>query len=116
MKKAAVLVLMMISAMQFGCATTHRHVVDGPQSADKIPEGFRVRIGSTEVKEGDKVGVFREICKSRRSGGRHGGSSQSCSNEKVGEASVIKVLDHDSAVVQPDAGITVEPTMLVEKL
>lgn len=111
--KTTIIALLFVSTLSVGCA--HKHVVEGHQPADQIPEGVRVKIGSPEVKEGDTVNVFRQICKEKRPAGRGGEETQSCANEKIGEASVLKVLDQDSAVILPSAGLTIEKNMLVEK-
>lgn len=111
MKKLGLLSLMLAAFTAFGCA--HTHSVQGNEQKSEIPEGVRVAIGSTEVKEGDKVDVLHSVCKQVR---RHrGGTGTSCSDQKVGEALVLKVLDHDSAIVEPDQGLTMDTNMKVEK-
>ncbi len=115
-KRKLTLPIIILAALQFSCSAFHRHSIENLQPADKIPEGVQVKIGSSEVKEGDRISIFRKVCKPRRAGHRPRGKMQTCSNKKVGEASVIKVLDHDSAIVQPDSGITIESTMLFEKI
>lgn len=97
-----------------GCAT-HDHKVEGAQARSEIPEGIRVGIGSKEVKEGDRVSVLRSEC-TERSSGRAGGSRTSCRDIKVGEALVLKVLDHDTAIVRPDLGVVMDSKLKVEKL
>ncbi len=97
-----------------GCAT-HNHKVEGVQTRSEIPEGIRVGIGSKEVKEGDKVSVLRSECTQGPSGAR-GGTRTTCRDIKVGEALVLKVLDHDSAIVRPDSGVAMDSKLKVEKL
>ncbi len=93
----------------------HSHKVEGPQVAAEIPAGFRVHIDSKEVKEGDKVNVFRRTCKTLKGPARGRiESGPKCNNQKIGEATVLKVLDHD-AVVSPDADLVMEEGMFVEK-
>ncbi len=116
MKRKLTLPIVILAALQFSCSAFHRHSIENLQPVDKIPEGVQVKIGSSEVNEGDRVSIFRKVCIPRRAGHRPRGKTQSCSNKKVGEASVIKVLDHDSAIVQPDSGIIMDSTMLVEKI
>ncbi len=94
-----------------GCA--HIHEVGGVQEKAEIPEGTRVGIGGAEVKEGEKVAVMKSFCK--KVNRNRGGSISQCSFQKVGEALVIKVLDHDSAIVRPDEGIQMDSSMRVEK-
>lgn len=94
-----------------GCA--HTHEVQGPEPRSEIPEGIRVAIGGKEIAEGEKVNVLRSVCKTRAGGRR--GSGKSCQDQKVGEALVLKVLDHDSAIVRPNEGLTMDSSMTVEK-
>ncbi len=111
LKKIGLLSLMLGAYMVSGCA--HTHSVQGPEQKSEIPEGVRVAIGSTEVKEGEKVNVFRSVCKTVSR--TRGGTTNSCRDDKVGEALVLKVLDHDAAIVQPDQGVTMDTNMKVEK-
>ncbi|OQW53853.1 MAG: hypothetical protein A4S09_06450 [Proteobacteria bacterium SG_bin7] len=96
-----------------GCG--HVHGVQGPVTKSEIPEGIQVGIGGQEVKPGDKVAIRKSVCKSVFKGGRIGRVNE-CSYEKIGEALVLKVLDHDSAIVKPDEGVKIEGDMLVEKM
>lgn len=94
-----------------GCA--HTHAVHGMQPKTEIPAGVRVGIGSTEIKEGDRVAVLKPDCK--ETGGGRNGRTKFCVDRKVGEASVLKVLDHDSAIVSPEGTLTMDETMKVER-
>lgn len=94
-----------------GCA--HTHPVQGEEKKSEIPAGIRVAIGSKEVKEGETLDVLKTKC--RKVLKTRGGSDQSCNSVKVGEASVLKVLDHDSAIVEPMHGLKMETDMKVEK-
>ena len=96
-----------------GCAHTHK--VQGNEMKSEIPEGVRVGIGGQEVKEGDKVNVLRAVCETRSGVGKNGTSKRTCHDEKIGEAQVLKVLDHDSAIVRPDGGFAMDTSMKVEK-
>lgn len=104
--------VLVVLALTTGCA--HIHNVDGPQEKSEIPEGVRVGIGGQEVKEGDKVAVLKSVCKSVSRG--RAGKVNECHFQKSGEALVLKVLDHDSAIVRPDDGVKIESNMRVEKL
>jgi hypothetical protein len=94
-----------------GCA--HMHQVEGPVAKSEIPEGVKVGIGGQEIAEGEKVAVMKSVCKTVNR--NRGGSFNQCHYEKAGEALVLKVLDHDSAIVRPDEGLKMENTMRVEK-
>lgn len=93
-----------------GCA--HAHTVQGPVEKSEIPAGVQVSIGHKEVKEGDKLDVLSSSCRQVRSGRS---MSTKCSDRKVGEAMVLKVLDHDSAIVEPQRGLVMNTSMKVEK-
>jgi hypothetical protein len=107
-------ILVVVSTMILGAGCGHLHKVQGTETPSTIPEGVRVSIGSKEVKEGDKVDVMQSVCKQVNAGPRVG-TRNVCHNEKIGEAVVLKVLDHDSAIVQPQQGLTMDSKMRVEK-
>jgi len=94
-----------------GCA--HVHQVEGSVAKTELPEGVKVGIGGQEVNEGDKVAIMKSVCKmvTRPRLGR----VNQCRFVKAGEALVLKVLDHDSAIVKPDEGVIMDNTMRVEK-
>jgi hypothetical protein len=94
-----------------GCA--HVHSVGSPIAKSEIPEGIQVGIGGQEVSEGEKVAVMKSVCKKVTR--NRGGSFNQCHYEKAGEALVLKVLDHDSAIVRPDEGLQMDSSMRVEK-
>ena len=94
-----------------GCA--HLHKVDGPVAKSEIPEGIKVGIGGQEVAEGEKVAVMKSVCKTVSR--NRGGSFNQCHDEKAGEATVLKVLDHDSAIIRPENGLLIDSSMKVEK-
>ena len=96
-----------------GCA--HSHKVDGPQEKSEIPAGIRVSIGGKEVKEGDKLIVYSQNCHKVSRGTRGGGTRNECHDKEIGTAVVLKVLDHDSAIVAPQNGLIMDTTMKVEK-
>lgn len=112
MKKNLLLVPFAISSL-FLYSCSHIHKVDGPVQKSEIPEGVQVNIGGSEVKEGDKVSVLRSVCKEVPSD--KAGTKDKCQSVKAGEALVLKVLDHDSAIVRPDKGVTIDKEMKVEK-
>ena len=96
-----------------GCAHTHK--IDGEQVSETIPAGIRVRIGSSEVKNGDQIQVLKKTCEKHYSGGHQGNPINICHDNVVAKGQVLKVLDHDSAIVQIENGFKLEPDMTVEK-
>ncbi len=106
-------ILLVAATMILGAGCGHLHKVQGTETPSTIPEGVRVSIGSKEVKEGDKVDVMQSVCK--QVSGPRVGTRNVCHSEKVGEAVVLKVLDHDSAIVQPQQTLIMDSKMSVEK-
>lgn len=94
-----------------GCA--HVHKVDGQKEKTELPAGFQVGIGGKEVKEGDHVTVYKSVCKKVQK--VRGGDYTTCNDQIAGKAVVLKVLDHDSAIVAPKDGIVIDTGMTVEK-
>lgn len=113
MKFLIPILILSSSIASVGCSHTHK--IDGVQGADTIPAGIRVRLGSAEVKDGDDVDVFKPVCTMSIGNGRRGGPIKKCVNEKVGGARILKVLDHDSAVIEPADGLRMISDMIVEK-
>jgi hypothetical protein len=104
-------------ALPFLVGCTHAmHKVEGSQPATDIPAGVRVAIGSAEVKEGDEVNLYNRSCKQRVSPARGGNLDRTtCENLAVGKAKVLKVLDHDAAIIAPLGDFKIDATTVVEK-
>lgn len=116
MKKEVVMSIIGLAGIFVLSACAHHHPVDGVQEKTEIPAGVRVRIGSQEIKDGDKLSVLKTTCiRVKATGPKGGSSSKECKNQKVGEAIVLKVLDHDSAIVQPQGNLQMDETMKVER-
>lgn len=105
--------LLSMLSMSFAVGCAHSHSVQGVEKKSEIPEGIRVAIGSKEVNEGEILDVLKSKCKTILRA--RGGSSEKCVTEKVGEAVVLKILDHDSAIVEPRNNLKMEAGMSVEK-
>ena len=58
---------------------------------------------------GDRVTFFKEKCRTP-----YRGSPKKCSKEKVGEASILRVLDEDLSTVKLDSAFEVTESMTVE--
>lgn len=114
MKLLNLLSIIVISLFSFSCAHTHK--VQGPQEESVIPAGIRVGIGSKEIKDGDKVQILKTNCQKVVGASKTGRTSQTCTTSKIGEAVVLKVLDHDSAIIKPDGDLIIDQTMKVEKI
>jgi hypothetical protein len=113
MKKSSVFLFVVILMGMTGCVH-NTHKVQGSEPQSEIPAGVRVGIGGTEVKDGDLVNVLRTSCHKTFQGEKK--SQNECHNESLGTALVLKVLDHDSAIVQPQGNLVMDSSMRVESL
>lgn len=111
-KKLMSLIILTVS-ISFGCA--HYHEVEGEEKKSEIPEGVRVNIGSTEVKEGDTVDIFKKKCPKVKQSSKFNPHDHPCNSQKVGSSTVIKVLTKDTAIIKVPAEFKVESDMTVEK-
>jgi len=110
-KKIFYLITILFSIFAVGCG--HFHKVDGPQEKSEIPAGVKVGIGTPEVKENETVVVLKSSCKKVYRG--RAGYMNECSYKPIGKAKVLKILDHDAAIVEPIDGIAIDSSMRVEK-
>lgn len=106
-------ILLASMVVVFSTACAHSHRVEGPEKQSEIPEGIRVAMGGSEVKEGERINVTKPECTKEYRGRQ--GNVKKCVSKKIGEATVIKILDHDSAIVKPDEGVVMDKDTRVEK-
>lgn len=102
-----------VMAVTFMSGCVHSHKVIGTQEPEQLPAGVKVQIGSKEIKEGQKVNVLTEVCTNKKR--LRGGDIIECKSENRGEALVLKVLDHDLAIIEPLNGLVMDRSMKVEK-
>ncbi|MBX2987783.1 MAG: hypothetical protein KF802_07775 [Bdellovibrionaceae bacterium] len=114
MKSAFYVLSALVLLGSLGCVHS-AHKVDGPQEKAEIPAGVRVGIGGKEVKEGDTVSVFTTSCHTTTMGEDRPRRKKECHDKQVGSALVLKILDHDSAIVSPQNGLVMDTSMKVEK-
>ena len=114
MKSKFLTIFAAIGISTFGLGCAHYHKIEGREEKSEIPEGVRVNIGSSEVKAGDSVDVFKRKCVKNKMHHK-GASAEKCTTTKIGEAVVTKILTSDVAIVSPQSGLTMEPDMYVEK-
>lgn len=97
-----------------GCAhSTMRGSVAMKASGDEA----HVCMGDNEVKAGDKVALFKNVCTGAGSGGRSGdrSDSRSCKKVKLGDGVVERTLNEHYSVVKVDSGVQFEEGTVVEK-
>lgn len=112
--KKNILIVLLLGAFGTGCAHTHKVL-----TTENKPEGssseVHVGIGSEEVKEGETVDVFTRICTTDARPAIRGHREHSCKMNKVGEATVAKVISEKFALVTPLNNLVIDPKMYVEK-
>ena len=73
-----------------------------------------VCMGEKEVKAGDKVSLFKNVCE-QKSNRRVGGELLDCKKVKVGEGEVTQVLNEHYSSIRVDQGVSFEEGTIVEK-
>lgn len=100
-----------------GTGCSHLHKVVGSEAISETQNGIKVSVGSKEVRVGDKVDIFTKHCSRNKVRSRLAADidAERCSYGKIGESSVLKVLDPNVAIIKPPAGFQVTSEMYVEK-
>jgi hypothetical protein len=73
-----------------------------------------VCLGNNEVKAGDRVTLFKNVCKGVRGGGKDGVSG-SCEKVLLGSGTVERALSEHYSLVKVDQGVPFEEGTIVEK-
>jgi hypothetical protein len=73
-----------------------------------------VCLGDNEVKAGDKVVLFKNVCAAARGGGKSGPNG-TCEKVKLGEGTVERTLNEHYSVVKVNPGVPFEEGTVVEK-
>ena len=73
-------------------------------------------MGDGEVKTGDRVALFRNICTGTHSSRANDGGDFSCTKKKLGEGVIERVLNSHYSVMKADSGVAFEEGVIVEKL
>lgn len=89
------------------------HPVTWPQPNLDIPNGVSVGIGGSEVYEGEKLIVLKSTCRSIAKAGP--AKLTECVDREVGAAVVLKILSHETAVVEPLNGLVMNRSMIVKR-
>lgn len=100
-------VLMLLSGLM-GCAHGHRSGTIALKHNDQEAD---VCIDGSGVKAGDRVSLFKNEC--NVAGNK--GTQPSCKRVKVGEGSVVSVLDGHYSSIHVDSGVTFSVGTIVEK-
>ncbi len=72
-----------------------------------------VCLGDDEVKTGDKVTFFKNVCTGAGTGKRD--LIRECRKEKLGEGEIVRVLNHHYSVAKVNPGVAFEEGTIVER-
>ena len=97
-----------------GCAHS---VMRGSVAMKTSENEAHVCMDKGEVKPGDRVTLFRNVCTGKGGGGRgEGGGNRSCEKRQIGKGTVKENLSEHYSLVQFDEGVQFEEGTFVEKL
>jgi hypothetical protein len=112
MKTAVNIGVLLLSLFSFSCA----HSVMRGSVAMKISDSeAHVCLGEGEVKIGDRVKLYRNVCKQELSAGKSAVGATSCRKAAVGMGTVEKILNEHYSVVKFEDGVKFEEGAFVEK-
>ncbi|PWU18872.1 MAG: hypothetical protein C5B49_06570 [Bdellovibrio sp.] len=97
----------------FGCAHT---AMRGSVAMKTSDNEAHVCMGEGEVKPGDRVRLFKNVCHSKGPSGAYSGAGAGCEKKEIGEGTVKEILNQHYSLVKFDQGIQVEEGTFVEKL
>ncbi len=87
-----------------GCAHT---MMRGSVAMKVSPQEAHVCLGDKEVRAGDRVGLFKNVCR---------GKGAMCEKVRLGEGEVTKTLNDHYSVIKVQPGVAFEEGTIVEKL
>lgn len=97
-----------------GCAHS---VMRGSVAMKTSDNEAHVCMGKGDVKAGDQVKLYRNVCPTKGGGARYGGGGgASCEKRELGMGTVQEVLNEHYSVVKFDPGIQFEEGTFVEKM
>jgi hypothetical protein len=93
-----------------GCA---HEAMRGSVAMKVSDDEAHVCLGDKEVKVGDKVELFKNICTSPKAA--RAGDAAGCRREKLGEGAVTRTLNDHYSIVKVNPGVAFEEGNIVEK-
>ena len=109
MKSLILLIATVLVAGLSGCA---HNVMRGSVAMKTSENEAHVCLGKGEVKAGDRVTLYQNVCDK---GGRASGGGGSCEKKEAGMGSVLEVLNEHYSVVRFDQGVRFAEGSFVEK-
>lgn len=120
MPRAGNIVILVAVVSLTGCA---HFIMRGSVVAKESDVEAQVCLGNNEVKPGDRVALFKTVCRDATSSiartglqrFREASAPFACSKERIGGGTVIRALDEHMSIVKVDAGVQFKEGMIVEK-
>jgi hypothetical protein len=115
MKSISLVATVFSISMLAGCAHS---TMRGSVAMKGNDEEAHVCLGDKEVKAGDRIALFKNVCTGGKGGGGRsgeGGGSGACKKVKLGEGTVERTLNEHYSVVKVDPGVQFEEGSIVEK-
>ena len=112
--KMKVLTALILSVSLMGCA---HGTMRGSVAMKASDQEAHVCLGDSEVKAGDPVALYKNVCSGSKGGGKSGeGSNGGCTKVKLGEGVVERTLNEHYSVVKVNPGVQFQEGTIVEKL
>lgn len=108
-QRSSIVLSILALAVASGCA--HSSHVRGSVALKHSAQEADVCIGSNEIKEGDKVALFKNKC----TGANAKGIQRTCEKIKLGEGTVLRVIDEHYSTITIAPGVSFDEGTVVEK-
>ena len=112
MKTKNLLTLLVTAFALSGCAHS---VMRGSVAMKTSPDEAHVCLGKGEVKAGDRVNVFKNVCTGMGLKTRINTLAAPCEKKQMGMGTVKEIINSHYSVVKFDSGVQFEEGTLVEK-
>ena len=113
MKKVSI-ALLSLSLGFVGCAHT---TMRGSVAMKAGDHEAHICMGDKEVKAGDRVALFKNVCTgAARGGAKGGGLNGVCEMMRIGEGTVESTFNEHYSLLKVDPGVDFEEGTIVEKL
>lgn len=113
MKNTIKLTILVVLAFSFaGCAS--HSMMRGSVAMKIAPNKAHVCLGNGEVKVGDKVDVYKNVCPDVGVSAGHQIPHRTCTKEKVGNGTVTELLNEHYSEVTFDDGVKFNEGSIVE--
>lgn len=114
--KMNLLIAALTSLVLVSCAHQEHATMRGSVAMKMGADTAHVCMGNNEVKAGDRVVAFKNVCKNNQTDiNTRSHLKTYCSKEKVGEGTVVATLNEHYSEVKFDQGVEFQEGTIVEK-